>query len=301
MNATGPARRNFGPRLDLMLIPDRILPRAADGFLHGFYAVVGLVLARRNIRHSREYLKAITGRPATLRDVWRHYSRLIECLHRKLRAGAGEKPDVRVLRTPGVERFEAMARSDEPALFGTFHVGDSDLIGFALSESYSRRVAMVRLRVGNSSDMDRLARGFDGAVRFIWVNRPDDFLLALKDALTSGESVALQCDRPEHTTRLEPFPFLGARRLFPFSIYHLAVLFGHPVVMSFATTRKGVTSVNVSDVFRPDASLSREENLAVARAHFAGVLASLESELRRDPTRWFNFTPLNPAVPEVAA
>lgn len=292
-------RRNFGPRLDLMLLPDRVLPASCRPAMHGIYAVVGLVLARKNIRHSREYLLAVTGRPAGIVAVWRHYWRLIASLHRKLRVAAGDRMEFRIRNPDSHGDFEALAASGEPAMFGTFHVGDSDLLGFMLAERYGRRIAMVRLRVGNSSDTDRLAGRFSGKVRFIWVNRPDEALLAMKTAVLAGESVALQCDRLEHASNAEPFRFLGARRLFPFSIYRLALIFGRPVMFAFAMpAENGDAGVIVSEVFRPDPTASREDNLAAARLHFQRVLDTLETELRANPEQWFNFTPLNTPVSE---
>ena len=299
LNDQNVARRNFGPRLDLMLLPDRVLPPRFRPAPDGFYAVVGGGRARQNNRHSRDYLRVATGRPAGIVAAWRHYRSLIASLHRKLRVAAGEPADFRILNPDAAADFLALAASGEPVFFGTFHVGDSDLLGFMLGEKLGRRVSMVRLRVGNSSDIDRLAGRFGDKVRLIWVNRPEDALLALKEAVMAGESVALQCDRPEHATRAEPFRFLGARRLFPFSIYHLALLFDRPVAFAFAMPEPdGAVGVTAGAVFRPDAGKSRDANLAAARAHFQGVLDVLEARLLADPMQWFNFTPLNTPVSE---
>jgi predicted LPLAT superfamily acyltransferase len=299
LNDSPAGRRNFGPRVDLMLLPDRVLPASTRTVIHGFYAIVGLVLARKNIAHSREYLRLVTGRPAGLVAAWRHYRSLIASLHRKLRVSAGEPLAFRIRNPESASDLDAINAARTPALFGTFHVGDSDLLGFMLAERYDRPLSMVRLRVGNSSDIDRLAARFSGKVRFIWVNRPDDTLLALKDAVLAGDSVALQCDRLEHSANAEPFRFLGARRLFPFSIYRLALIFNRPVLFAFSMPgADGEPGVIVTDAFRPDSSASREDNLATARRHFQRVLDTLETELRANPTQWFNFTPMNTAVSE---
>ena len=65
---------------------------------------------------------------------------------------------------------------------------------------------------------------------YIWVNQADNIIFALKDAAQSGGSIAMMCDRAEYSSKLEPFDFLGARRLMPFTIYHLALVFHRPVV-----------------------------------------------------------------------
>jgi len=182
-------------------------------------------------------------------------------------------------------------------LFGTFHFGHSDLLGFLLT-TRGRRVSMVRLKMGNSPETERFAQQFAGAVSFIWVNDPANLLFALKNAVEAGESLALQCDRPEHTAKTEAFHFLGARRLFPFTIYHLAILFQRPVMFCFGVPDgRGGTRVLAAPLYRPSAA-TREENLRRGREHFQVVLARAETLVRQYPHLWFNFLPLNPAPAE---
>jgi predicted LPLAT superfamily acyltransferase len=196
--------------------------------------------------------------------------------------------------------FEALMASDDPALFGTFHFGHSDLLGFALA-TRGRRVAMVRLRVTNTEDTEMFGRRFGDAVRFIWVNEPENLLFAMKGALERGESLAMQCDRL-YASKTEAFHFLGARRRFPFTIYHLAILFGRPVMFCFGLPEEGgATRVCPMPLFRPEAGAAREAQLARAREHFQAVLERLESLVRQHPTLWFNFIPLNPEVGETAS
>jgi predicted LPLAT superfamily acyltransferase len=121
----------------------------------------------------------------------------------------------------------------------------------------------------------------------------------LKAAIEAGESLALKCDRLEFSARTEPFHFLGARRLFPFTIYHLALMFDRPVVFCTAVAdADDVLRVVASPVFRPDPLAGRAANLALARVHFQAVLTQLEILVRRHPLLWFNFEPLNPVAPD---
>jgi hypothetical protein len=188
--------------------------------------------------------------------------------------------------------------SDRPVFLGTFHFGDSDLLGFLLG-SFQRRIHLIRLRVGNSSDTARLAERFGDWISFIWSNEPEEMLFALKAAIEAGDSVAMKCDRPDYSSKLEPFHFLGAQRLFPFTIYHLALIFQQPVGFSLGfPLGPGETSVACSCIFEPGGS-DREAGLVRAREHFQSVLTWLEDFLRRHPFLWFNFTPLNPlALPK---
>lgn len=294
MSVAPPRPRNRGPAWGFrFLVAAQRLPHALMRplFMLGTGVAVAAMPAQR--RHSREFLGLLRGRPAGWLDAWRHFFAYFEFLLLRLRVAAGGRGPCTLAPEHAAE-FERLMASGEPALFGTFHFGHSDLLGFLLTER-RRRVAMIRLRVGNSEDTEMLERQFGGAVSFIWVNEPDNLLFAVKSALERGESLAMQCDRFQYSGKTEPFCFLGAQRVFPFTIYHLAILFGRPVAFCFGLPegREG-TRVQAAPVFRPEAALSRDENFARARVHFQAVLAQLETLVRQHPLLWFNFEPLNP-------
>lgn len=298
MNASAQLTRNAGPSWGFAFLWR--VQRLAPGWvlrpllMAGTWIAVARMPAQR--RYSREYLRVVLGRPARLTDVWWHFQAFLELLLLRLRIAHGESFRG-AIASENADDFEALMTSGEPALFGTFHFGHSDLLGFLLAKR-GRRVAMVRLKVGNSPETERFAQQFAGAVSFIWVNDPSNLLFALKNAVEAGHSIALQCDRVEHTAKTEPFHFLGARRLFPFTIYHLAILFQRPVMFCFGVPDgDGGTRVIATPLYRP-AAVAREENLRRAREHFQAVLQRAETLVRQYPRLWFNFLPLNPAVEE---
>jgi predicted LPLAT superfamily acyltransferase len=272
---------------------DRLLPAVVFDFLLGlgtWVAVLTMPVARR---HSREYLNALLPRSATLTDVWRHFFAFAQSLALKLRVGEGRP--YQCVAGPDVAPFAALMASGEPALLGTLHLGHSDLLGFMLSK-FNRHAYMVRLRVGNSGDTLRLGRRFGSTITYLWVNEKSNLLFELKNAIQSGGTIAMKCDRPDFSSRLEPFEFLGRPRLFPFTIYHLSLLFRRPVVHCVSLPQgRNASLVRGSPVFTPDDGPAAE-NLRRARAHFQEFLRSVESLLREDPFLWGNFTPLNPAL-----
>ncbi len=287
--------RNPGPAwgYDFLRLLDRTLP---DFLLQPLLAVgsaCALAFMPVQRRHSHAYLSSIFRRPARLHEVWRHfytYSRVL-----MTRIHAAETGDHRCTPQPSFESFRTLMRTDRPALLGTIHFGNSDLLGFLLGE-FRRHVHMIRLRVGNSRDTHRLSDRFGQWVTYVWVNETENLLFALKNAAQSGSSIAMMCDRIEHSSKVEPFHFLGARRLMPFTIYHLALVFRLPVVFCLSVPgAKNESLLDASPVFEPDGP-SREHNLARARAHFQAFLHQLESLLRENPYLWFNFIPLSPAL-----
>lgn len=258
---------------------------------------VGLAAMRPQRRHSRAYLEVVLGRPPTRLEVWRHFFAFTDFLLRLLRAGRGAAERC-ILAPENAPAFETLLASSEPALFGTFHFGCSDLLGYMLGAA-GRRITMVRLKVGNSDETRLLGDRFADRVSFLWVNDAAQLIFALKGCLETGASLALKCDRMEFSAKTDAFQFLGARRTFPTTIYHLAILFGRPVVFCVALPggEPNTLRVHASPIYRPDPARARAANLAAAHEHFQDVLQHLETLVRQQPCLWFNYLPLNPVVP----
>jgi predicted LPLAT superfamily acyltransferase len=297
------AVRNPGPSwgYGFLLWAERWWPRWIFQPLFMAGTWVGFACMPIQRKFSRDFLAVVLGRPARSIEVWRHFFAFAESLMLKLRAGRGATVECR-LEPENAAAFEALAGSPQPALFGTFHFGGSDMLGYLLG-AHGRRVSILRLRVGNSDDTRLLGERFSRQVTFLWINDPANLLFDIKAAIEAGDSLALNCDRLEFSAKTEPFRFLGADRMFPFTIYHLAVMFDRPVVFCTAVpgTVRDELRVFASPVFTPVPGAGREANLQSARWHFQGVLSQLETLVRQYPLLWFNFLPLNPVAPRAVS
>ena len=245
-------------------------------------------------KSSREYMTAILGRPARLRDCVGQFECFIYYLADRVKTAFKEPIHFDWAEGHGAP-FMELVQHDGPILLGTFHVGYSDLMGFFTSV-FQKRIHMLRLRMDNSEDTDRLEAFAGEFLKIIWVNKVQETIYALKDVISNGGSVAMQCDRVQYASKLDGFNFLGERRSFPFTIYSLSMVFKVPVVFVIAGMREESNHsipVYTSTVYRPDQS-SKAENLKAAREHFQSVLDLLETLLRANPGMWFNFEPLNP-------
>ncbi|MEZ0215621.1 MAG: hypothetical protein ACAH89_00630 [Rariglobus sp.] len=290
--------RNPGPSWGYRFLRacDRYLPEILFRPARALGTWVALAFMGQQRRHSRDYLRVAFGREPTHLEVFRHFFTFTEMLMLKLRVANG-RPHRGEL-APGSEDLRRLIDNNEDALLGTFHFGDSDLVGFLFGGQEKRRVSMVRQRVGNSHDMEKLGELFGRWVTFIWVNEGDNLLFALKDALSAGGSLALKCDRLNFSARTEAFRFLGTRRLFPFTIYYLSMIFDRPVIMSVAVPgAPGESIIHSIPRWCPDARLSRAVNLTSARIHFQLFLDLVESLIRQNPYWWLNFLELNPEAP----
>ena len=291
--AAMPQLRNPGPSWGYRFIRlcDATLPEALFRPLRQGGTWTAVLLMQRQRGCSRDYLRVVLGREPGPRDLFRHFLSVCEALVLRLRVAGGLQH--RCVHGPGSSDMETWLASNRPALLGTFHIGNSDLTGFMLAGQAHKRVHLVRLRVGNSHDTDALASRFGDLLRFVWVNDPSEMLFALKEAGSSGDAVALQCDRADHSTRCEPFEFLGAPRAFPFTIYHLALIFHRPVILSFGVpSGPAESTVYASPAFEPLSGEGRAEALARCRIHFQSFLKVVEAHLRGHPYDWLNFLPL---------
>ena len=260
-------------------------------------AAVALVLMPRQRKWSREYLRLVLAREPGWGDGWRHFHAFSRYLFLRLAIANGHEPRVRFAAGHGDE-LRAWLATGQPALYGTMHLGNSDLVGFFLGR-IGGRVHMIRKRVGNSEDTDRLAQRYASNVTFIWINDWSRLVLAMNDALRAGCSLAMQCDRPEYSSKLEAFRFFGQERQFPFTIYHLAIMHERPVVLSYAIPDRDdpvETVVFTPPLFQPNPSADRDANFTAARQHFQNFLVTVETQLRQTPFLWFNFTSMNPPL-----
>lgn len=292
------ARRNPGPAWGYALIffVSKVLPWPVMRFVLRISSLVAMGLMGEERRSSRAFLTHALGRPSTFRDSWQHFSEFSEFLVRRFDAASGSAHAFRS-DDGSKERLADLTAMGTQALHGTFHFGNSDLMGFWLSD-FEISIRMVRYQVGNSNDLKWLEKRFGDKVGFLWVNDPANLLFALKGAVEEGRSIAMKCDRVEHSSKLEVFEFLGSPRWFPFTIYHLSILFEVPVMFSFGLPdgRHG-TRVYTSNVYRPVGAAKREK-LAAARIHFEETLALLERLVRENPYQWFNFLDAVPLAKE---
>jgi hypothetical protein len=182
--------RNPGPGwgYQFLRITDRVLPEAVFRPLRAIGTGIAMLAMRAQRRHSRDYLRVMLGREPAATDVFRHFFAFEEMLMLRLRVANGRRYPCEF--APGADAFRAWYEAGGPVFLGTFHLGVSDLLGFQLGGMGRGQIYLVRQRVGNSHDTERLAARF-GAVRFVWVNEPSEMLFALKEAAASDAAIAL--------------------------------------------------------------------------------------------------------------
>ncbi len=290
-------KRNPGPAggYHLIVFFRKALPEFIFSILVGIGSLIAVLCMGRQRRASRDYLSLVLQRTPSFSDVWRHFDTFARTLVFRLEVGATRNPKLKPPQWEG-EAFMALARSGTPALYGSFHIGCSDLMGYALSEGFCK-VYMVRLKVGNSHDTERFRKAYHG-VHMLWTNHPDELTIGIHRAVGEGASLAMLCDRPEFSSRSAEFDFLGQRVEFPVTIYHLSALYRMPVSFCFCIFTGSCVETFATEIFHPEGG--RREVLAAGHRHFQRVLGRVESLLEEYPYQWFNFEAL-PAAREGSA
>ena len=286
--------RNLGPKYGFQVIYqlDKWMPRWISRPILFLGSGVAVFLMSVQRQFSREYLSEIRKKKATLFHVWWHFFNLTSYLVGRLQASHGKHLDLKVANGREHE-FHQFISKTEQFLIGTFHVGYSDLLGFYLNR-FERKISMIRLKMENSSEMKSLHAAHKDFIDIIWANDQQELTFALMQALADGRSLALQCDRVQHASKLEVFNFLNKQRQFPFSIYHLSAIYGIPVCFCFAFYDRRSRQVKVypSQVYYPEHK-RRQNNVKMAKKHFQMVLDELELLLQKYPYQWYNFLPLS--------
>ncbi len=286
--------RNPGPSWGFRTIAfwDKVLPNKLGQMVLGIGTWVALVLMKERRKYSCEYLKIIFGYEANIIEQWRHFFAFSSFLVERLRMARGKRP-VFYWHTDNEKNLNRLTNTHRSFLIGTFHVGYSDLLGFHIGDLIPH-IYLLRLRMDNSEEVERMVKLFQKKVSIVWVNDDSGLIVALKQALESDFPVAMQCDRTDHSSKTIEVDFLGACRIFPFSIYHIGIIYNRPVAFTYAIPdSKGHVEVYFTEAFYPDSG-SKKENLQRAQVHFQSVLSELESVLKTNPYMWFNFTELNP-------
>jgi len=245
-------------------------------------------------RHSRRYLGRALGRPAGLRDRWRHvFTFAATVLDRVyfLRDMRGCF-DVRIT---GGEHLSAVLAQGRGAILVGGHVGSFEALSAQGRQLARENVAMAmypdNARLINET-LEAIAPGF--SMRIIALGQRSA-MLSIRDWLDAGGVVGLLADRrlpgAEDRTDTLWIPFLGREAPFSLGPWRLAQLLRRPVVFMAGLYNGGrryelrlEPLADFSDA--PADAAGRERALHDAARAYA---ARLESICRTAPYNWFNF------------
>ncbi|AVO51035.1 acyl-CoA synthetase [Melaminivora suipulveris] len=239
-------------------------------------------------RASRGFLARALGRPATLRDVYRHVLWFASTIHDRvfLLSGRGRQLQVEVV---GAEALHQALADGRGCLLVGAHLGSFEALRAMGRERAQLRVAMCMYEE-NARKINQTLQAINPAAMqdIIALGRMDS-MLAVRDRLDQGYLVGLLADRSIGADAGLTLPFLGAPARFPTGPWRLALMLRRPVFL-MAGLYLGGNRYQLR--FEPLADFSAvpqgQLRAAVEQAvrHYA---QSLERLVRESPWNWFNF------------
>ncbi len=241
-------------------------------------------------RASRSYLQRVTGKPASLWQVWRHLLHFAMVGLDRVYLLA-ESMDGYDIRSYGAEQLlAALAQERGVLLFGS-HIGS-----FEALRVFSQLKPEVQVRAVldvQQTPMMTTALGYlNPALAAGIINARKDgaqTALAIKEALDEKALVTLLVDRARPGNTVLTADFLGEPAPFPTAPWLLAAMLKVPVVLCFGLYRGGNRYDLHFELFADLLTLQRgrrDADLQLVVQRFADRLAHHTRQL---PYNWFNF------------
>lgn len=290
MNSSWATQRERGSVFSMKLIVrfTALFGRRATHVLLYPVCLYFMLFVRRSTQASRQYLGRLYGRPATWREVFRHYFCFAVTLLDRglLLAGLPHRLEVGSQNSDAVRR---LAEARRGCLLLGAHLGSFD-VARMLGEGHRHAEIHMMMYEENAQKLNAAIAGLGGKNRMkvIPIGAVDS-LIRVKDRLDHGEWVGILGDRVVSNDRLIRVPFLGAEAAFPAAPFLAASALKAPVVL-FACLYLGANRYKeYFELFADEIVLSRANRAADLEHWVRRYAARLEYYCRLAPYNWFNF------------
>ena len=238
---------------------------------------------------SRAYLARVFGRPAKLREVYRHFlwfsTVTLDRLY--LMADRFARFDVRVF---GIEQLDAALAEKRGTVLLSAHLGSFDALR-VLSLRNPEISTRILLDVGQNAALSTMLNELNPklAATIIDARRPGPALvLEMQQALESNAIVSTLADRLRPGNPAITAEFLGSPAAFPASPWLFAGALHVPVVLAFGLYRGGNRYELHFERFELQLPRDRRERKAALAGVVQRFATRLEHFARLAPYNWFN-------------
>ena len=249
------------------------------------YFLLGSGAARRAVRRFRE---RVLGRPASWRDLFRHYHAFASTILDRVYFLRG-RFDLFEIQVHGLDALDQeLAKGRGCVLLGS-HLGSFEVVR---AVGLSRR--HIEIRVLMDEQNAPLIRGLihelnPAAAETVIQVGGADTMLQVKECLDRGGVVGIMGDRVMQDDQAVACSFLGRDARFPTGAMRLAHVLRAPVVLFFGLYRGGNRYEVYLESFGDAVQLSHEQRDTDLKQWTQRYADRLEAFCRRAPDNWFNF------------
>jgi predicted LPLAT superfamily acyltransferase len=265
----------------------RLGRRLSRVVLHGVAAYF-LLFAPQARRASALYLQRLFGRPARIREQYRHFLAFASTVHDRiyLLNDRFDLFDVRVVGEPVIRRH---VDAGHGILLMGGHLGSFEAMR-AIGRHHTRLKVCMVMYAEHAAKLSIVLKAINpAAVQDIVPLGQMQSMLELNERLEAGQMVGMLCDRNGGDGPERSHDFLGSPANFPLGPFRLAAMLRRPVVfmtgLYLGGNRYELHFEELADFSAVDRS-NREAAIQAAQARY---VSRLEHFCRYAPSNWFNF------------
>jgi len=252
------------------------------------YPIAAYFLLHSDRSPSRDWLFRVYRRPATWRELFRHYRVFSETILDRVFVFAGRDGFFRI-DVEGMELLDRYVRSGRGCLLVGAHLGSFEVLR-ALGKSRGG-LAIKALAYGeNSPKINAIFRRINpGLFRDVIEMGSPAALLGVDEHVGSGGVVAMLGDRSVHGEKRVLCDFLGEPAWFPASPVLLGGLLRVPVLLFFCLHRGDAHYDVHFELLAEEIRLRRDGRQQQIQAWMQRYADRLQHYARLAPDNWFNF------------
>ncbi|KJK00261.1 acyl-CoA synthetase [Burkholderiaceae bacterium 26] len=242
-------------------------------------------------RASRDYLRRALGRPATLRDVFRHMFTFGTTIHDRIYLISG-RFDLFDVELQGQQHIhDVLARGRGAFLLGA-HLGSFEVVR-ALGRTVPNLRVAVAMYEENARNINAAVAAINPAAapKVIPLGRVDA-MLQVREALDDNRLVGMLADRTllrDAGPSIQRRDFLGSPAAFPLGPLHMAAMLKRPVLFMTGLHLGGNRYAVHFDPLADFTDVRREDRAAAVQAALARYVERVEHYCRAAPYNWFNY------------
>ena len=261
--------------------------RASRWILHGITGYF-LLFSPRSRNASRAYLRIALGRPATLRDLYRHFFTFASTIHDRIYL-VNQRFELFDFELHGTDILHDLLAEGRGLFLLGSHLGSFEVLRSLGKGRAGLRVAMVMHEAHAQKVNAMLGAINPAAFQDIIALGKIESMLAVQERLDAGYLVGMLADRAPTDNSMRPVQFLGKTAYIPDGPLRMAALLRRPVLFMTGLYLGGNHYRIHFERLADFTDTPRGERSAAVAQALTDYAALLDQYCRSAPYNWFNF------------